>query len=55
MVSRHLTQDEAIRQARLIARSSIARGVEVQILVQRPNGIFRVEWTYGRDPFPPRG
>lgn len=26
-----------------------------QVLVQRPNGEFRTEWTYGKDSYPPRG
>ena len=26
-----------------------------QVLVQRPNGEFRTEWTYGNDPYPPPG
>lgn len=26
-----------------------------QILVQRHDGTWQTEWTYGDDPFPPRG
>ena len=26
-----------------------------QVLVQRPDGQFRTEWTYGHDPYPPKG
>lgn len=48
------TQSEAIR----IARKHVAglpAGTLSQILIQGDNGKFRTEWTYGSDPFPPRG
>lgn len=48
------TQTEAIR----IARQHVAglpAGTLAQILVQRDNGQYRTEWTYGADPFPPQG
>lgn len=48
------TQAGAIK----IARKHVAglpQGTLSQILVQRDNGQFRAEWTYGQDPFPPKG
>jgi hypothetical protein len=48
------TQAEAIRVARQHV-ASLALGTLSQILVQKDDGTFREEWTYERDPFPPRG
>lgn len=48
------TQTEAIR----VARQHVAgypEGTLSQILIQTVDGRWREEWTYGRDPFPPRG
>lgn len=48
------TQGEAIR----VAKSHVAGlpgGTLSQILIQNDQGQFRAEWTYGKDPFPPRG
>lgn len=48
------TQSEAIK----LARGHVAgypAGTLAQILVQRDDGRFREEWTYGKDPYPPRG
>lgn len=49
-----ITQAEAIKQARQHV-ASLKPGELAQILVQRDNGQWREEWTYGKDPFPPRG
>jgi Uncharacterized protein conserved in bacteria (DUF2188) len=49
------TQEEAIDIAREWARQSAAQGHPSQVLVQGRDGQFRVEWTYGDDPYPPRG
>jgi len=48
------TQLEAINVARSHVASQPA-GALSQILVQGQDGKFRTEWTYGKDPFPPRG
>lgn len=48
------TQAEAIRLAKNHV-ASLPAGTLAQILVQRDDGRFRTEWTYGSDPFPPRG
>jgi len=48
------TKEEAIRSARQLVRS-YPEGYCSQIKVQRADGTFEIEWTYGKDPFPPRG
>lgn len=48
------TQSEAIRIARRHV-AGLPAGTLSQIRVQSDSGTFRDEWTYGRDPFPPRG
>lgn len=48
------TQGEAIKLARAHI-ASLPEGSLAQILVQGDGGRFRAEWTYGEDPFPPRG
>ncbi|MBX4204801.1 MAG: DUF2188 domain-containing protein [Candidatus Doudnabacteria bacterium] len=48
------TQAEAIK----LAKQHVARfpaGALSQILIQGQNGQYRAEWTYGKDPYPPRG
>ena len=50
----HSTQSSAIE----VARNHVAglpAGTLSQILVQGDGGQWRTEWTYGKDPFPPRG
>jgi len=44
------TQSEAIDHGRDIARN---QGSELRI--QGRNGQFREAWSYGNDPFPPKG
>jgi len=48
------TQAEAIRIAKRHVSES-GSGTLSQILVQGNEGRWRTEWTYGQDPFPPRG
>lgn len=48
------TQAEAIRVARRHVAELPASTIS-QILIQRDSGQFRAEWTYGQDPFPPKG
>ena len=49
------TQAEAIEAAKESARKSAEQGYPSQVLVQGRDGKFRVEWTYGDDPYPPKG
>lgn len=51
----YTTQGAAIRAAVDAAHQSGGKGVDAQVLVQSKNNQFRTEWTYGNDPYPPRG
>ena len=46
------TQRTAIRAAVDAAHEA---GSDAQVLVQGEDNQFRVEWTYGHDPYPPPG
>lgn len=48
------TQLEAIKRAKAHV-AELPAGSLSQILVQGDAGKWRTEWTYGQDPFPPRG
>lgn len=48
----YTTQKEAIRGA--VDAAHKAKG-DAQVLVQGQDNQFRTEWTYGNDPYPPRG
>lgn len=49
------TQRDAIRAAVNAAHEAGRRGTDAQVLVQGTDNRFRTEWTYGNDPYPPRG
>lgn len=49
------TQRDAIRDAVDTAKKSGDSGHDAQVLVQGENNQFRTEWTYGNDPYPPKG
>lgn len=49
------TQKDAIDAAVGAAHTSGQGGHDAQVLVQGVNNQFRTEWTYGHDPYPPRG
>lgn len=50
------TQTECANWAATVARADWeVRKQPSQVLIQRPDGMFRSEWTYGNDPNPPRG
>ncbi len=49
------TQKDAIRHAVDAAQKSGQSGHDAQVLIQGENYQFRTEWTYGHDPYPPRG
>jgi hypothetical protein len=49
------TQKEAITAAVNAAHGSGKNGYDAQVLVQGQDNKFRTEWTYGNDPYPPRG
>lgn len=49
------SQRAAIDAAIRSASDSTARGQSAQVIVQGEDNRFRTEWTYGHDPFPPKG
>jgi hypothetical protein len=49
------TQKAAIKAAVDAAHTTGDKGLDAQVLVQGVNNQFRTEWTYGNDPYPPRG
>jgi hypothetical protein len=51
----YATQAAAIKAAVDAAHEAGKRGMDAQVLVQGQNNQFRTEWTYGHDPYPPRG
>lgn len=51
----YANQNEAIRTAVDTAHKAGQKGHDAQVLVQGMNNQFRTEWTYGNDPYPPKG
>ncbi len=51
----YASQAAAIDIAVNTANKAGLEGHEAQVLVQGEDHQFRTEWTYGRDPFPPKG
>jgi hypothetical protein len=51
----YASQRAAIDEADKCARQAHKDGYDAQVLVQGVDNKFRVEWTYGHDPYPPRG
>ncbi len=51
----YASQALAINAAVAAAKATWSRGTPAQVLVQGQDGKWRTEWTYGQDPFPPRG
>lgn len=52
----HATQSEAIEVARRLAHEHHNRtGEPTGVRVQGADSRWREEWSYGNDPFPPRG
>jgi hypothetical protein len=49
------TQADAIRSAIDAAHAAHREGGLSQVLVQGQDLLFRTEWTYGKDPYPPPG
>lgn len=50
-----MTQKEATRSAVDRAHDLGKDGHDAQVYVHGTDGRFRLEWTYGNDPYPPRG
>jgi hypothetical protein len=52
----YANQREAYRSAVDAAQKAGKQGDQAQVFIQRrDNNEFRVEWTYGNDPYPPPG
>jgi len=49
------TQKPAIRKAVDLAHAVGKVGLDAQVLVQGEDHKWRIEWTYGDDPYPPKG
>lgn len=49
------TQKAAIRSAVDAAHETGKKGNDAQVLIQGTDNKFRTEWTYGNDPYPPKG
>lgn len=49
------TQKDAIQIAVDTAKKAGDQGHNAQVLIQGTDNKFRTEWTYGEDPYPPRG
>lgn len=47
-------KEDAVKAARKLV-ADLPAGQVSQIIVQREDGTFQTEWTYGQDPYPPRG
>ena len=45
----------AIRAAVDTAHRLGLLGHDTQVLIESMNNLIRTEWTYGHDPYPPRG
>ena len=52
--SKHATLREALDAAHIVV-GRLSENTCSKIVVQRHDGTLKTEWTYGRDPFPPRG
>jgi hypothetical protein len=50
-LSSHMTKEAAIDAGRKVAQANRPS----QLVVHRMDGTIEIEWTYGNDPFPPRG
>lgn len=52
----YTTQREAIKAAVDAAHKAGATNPDgAQVMIQGTDGQFRTEWTYGKDPYPPKG
>jgi len=51
----YATKEVAIRTAVNAAHCTGQCGNHAQVLVQDANNQFHIEWTYGRDAYPPPG
>ena len=50
-LSRHVLKDDAVTAGTKVAKANIPS----QLIVHRMDGTIEYEYTYGDDPFPPKG
>ena len=48
------SKDAALQAAIYTAYGSGRLGYEAEVLVQARDGTWQRQWTYGRDPYPPK-
>jgi hypothetical protein len=48
------TQEEAISKAIDLAHGMGAAGGAARVLIQDKRHVWRIEWTHGDDPYPPK-
>jgi hypothetical protein len=51
----YATQAAAMKAAVDAAHAAGKAGHDTQVLVQGRDGKWQTEWTYGNDPYPPKG
>lgn len=51
VLSRHYTKQPAIDAGQKVAKANQPS----QLVVHRADGTIEFEWTYGNDPYPPKG
>jgi hypothetical protein len=51
VVSSHYTKAAAVDAGRTVAKANIPS----QLVVHKSDGAIETEWTYGDDPYPPKG
>jgi hypothetical protein len=49
------TKSSAIRYAVDCAHTEGKKGNDAQVVIQDQSGKWQTEWTYGHDPYPPKG
>jgi hypothetical protein len=54
-VSKHSLKQDAVTEAKRLAKQDKASGHDTQLVIQKSDGTWQTEWTYGHDPFPPAG
>ncbi len=50
-ISKHDVKSDAVASARILGRNAPLG----QVRIRKENGQIQTEYTYGKDPFPPKG
>jgi hypothetical protein len=51
VISTHFTKQVAVESGRRVAHANMPS----QLVLHNADGTIETEWTYGNDPYPPRG